>query len=126
MKPTSALLKAVRVKSPVSGVTRYDFPALSSISSDELVNSNFGKGTYFVHKTQFGHWPVYKKVQNTKITTEIKRIQGDVHQFKADLLSAMSGFPAKNITVNSVAGYVNVKGDRVQQVMQILDEKHCI
>lgn len=126
MKPTSVILKSVRVKTPVVAAPLYEFPKISSITSDELVNNNFGINTYFIHKTKFGHWPVYKKVQNTKITTEVKRVQGDVRQFKEDLLSTLPHIQPHNITVNKVAGYVNIKGDVVQEVMRVLDANHTI
>lgn len=126
MKPTSIVCKAVRVKTPVKAPALYEFPALSSISSDELVNSNFGKDSYWIHKSKFGHWPVYKKVQNTKITTEVKRIQGDVNRFKKDLLATLPHIQPQHVVVNRTAGYANIKGDVVQEVMKVLDENHNV
>ena len=84
MKPTSIVFKAVRVKTPVKAPAPYEFPALSSISSDELVNSNFGKNSYWIH------------------------------------------IQPQHIVVNRTAGYANIKGDVVQEVMKVLDENHNV
>lgn len=123
MKVSSTLLKAVRVPKISPEVLPYQFPALSSISARDLPNNGFGVNNYYIGKSKFGHWPVYKKVQNTKTTTEIKRIQGDVNQFKRDLLACVPALEAKHVTVNLTAGYVNVKGDVVDQIKAVLEEK---
>lgn len=123
MKVSSTLLKAVRMPRPGPEIVPYSLPLLSSISARDLPNNGFGVNNYFIQKTKFGHWPVYKKVQNTKITTEIKRIQGDLHQFKADLLATVPSLEAKNVTVNLSAGYVNVRGDVVDEIKSALEEK---
>lgn len=121
MRPTLLLLKSVRVATPQAPLALYEFPALLAIKVSELVNNGFGVNNYHIKKTKYGHWPVYKKVQNTKITTEIKRLSGDLAQFKRDLIKAI-GVPKEHVVVNHTAGYVNVKGDVVRQVTRAFDE----
>lgn len=122
MKPSRITLKSIRPPLPTNLVKPYQFPPLSTIKAEELPNNGFGVNNYSISKTKYGHWPVYKKVQNTKVTTEIKRIEGDIDQFKMDLLNAYPGLKAENVTVNKTAGYVNVKGDLVDGVKQIFTE----
>lgn len=104
-------------------VKPFAFPALNTIQVSELPNNGFGEKNYYIPKTKFGHWPVYLKVQNTKITTEIKRLQGDLNQFKLDILSAVPGLDQSHITVNQHAGYVNIRGDLVNLIKNIFNEK---
>lgn len=103
-------------------VTPYAFPPLSSVNVADLPNNGFGQGNYHIPKTQFGHWPVYLKVQNTKRTTEIKRLQGDLNQFKTDLLAAVPGLEPTHITTNLHAGLVNIKGDLVEMLKGIFTD----
>lgn len=119
MRPTPTLL-ALRVKVPKPELTRYTFQDLSSVSHRDLPNNGFGVKNYYISKTKFHHWPVYKKVQNTKITTEIKRIQGDLHQLKQDLLEA---YPQFDITMNQGAGIVNIKGDVTREVTELFEKE---
>lgn len=125
MRPSS-LLRSFKPSLPVSHAASTDavfqIPALSSISVNDLPNNGFGEGNYYLTKTKFGHWPVYKKVQNTKITTEIKRVQGDIFQFKQDLIK-LANINPQLITVNKTAGYVNIKGDVVDHMKNVFDEK---
>lgn len=114
MKPTTTILNTIKTGG-------YQLPSLASISAQDLAHNGFGHGNYFLTKTKFGHWPVYKKIQNTKITTEIKRIQGDINKFKADLVQAARINP-QLVTVNKTAGYVNIKGDVVENVKRVFDQ----
>lgn len=120
MKP-SLLRLAIKAKIPVHSAPYYEIPSLTSISAKDLVNESFGKGTYYLSKSKFGHWPVYKKVQNTKISTEIKRVQGDVLQFKKDLIK-VANLNQRDVTANQTAGYVNVKGDKVESIKAVFDK----
>lgn len=116
MRVSNIALKAIRISNPKAAVPIYQIPALSSISSKDLPNNGFGINNYHIKKTKYGHWPVYKKIQNTKVTTEIKRVQGDLDQFRFDLLKQIPQIKASNIVVNKVAGYINIKGDVVDLV----------
>ncbi|KAK6199396.1 60S ribosomal protein [Scheffersomyces amazonensis] len=122
MRPSLISLKGIRV--PITKeyqiVTSYEIPSLSSISYTDLPNNGFGNKNYSIKKTKFNHWPVYIKIQNTKITTEIKRIKGDINQFKQDLLRFN---PNLKITINKTAGYANVKGDVVDEIKAYFNEK---
>ena len=119
MRPTSTLL-SLRVKLPKPELTRYTFQDLSSISYCDLPNNGFGKKNYYIAKTKFHQWPVYKKVQNTRITTEIKRVQGDLHQLKQDLLQI---YPQFEISMNQSAGIVNIKGDVTEEVTKLFEKE---
>lgn len=101
--------------------TPFQLPDISIISPKELPNYESDNRAYYLSKTKFGHWPVYKKVQNTKITTEIKRISGNIIQFKQDLIK-LAKLPPKNVTMNQTAQYVNVKGDVVDKIKQLFDK----
>lgn len=119
MRPTLSLL-ALRVKLPKPELERYAFQDLNSISHRDLPNNGFGIKNYYITKTKFHHWPVYKKIQNTKITTEIKRVQGDLYQLKQDLLQA---YPQFEISVNQSAGIVNIKGDATKEVIDLFEKE---
>ncbi|KAK6463638.1 mitochondrial large subunit ribosomal protein-domain-containing protein [Scheffersomyces coipomensis] len=118
MRPSLISLKAVRIPTPKPAVVNYEIPALSSINYTDLPNNGFGIKNYSIEKTKFKHWPVYLKVQNTKLTTEVKRIKGDLAQFKTDLLSIN---PDLKITVNQTYGYANIKGNVVDEIKQYFD-----
>lgn len=109
---------STRVKLPRATTQAFKLPELSSISHTQLPNNGFGKGTYAINRSKFGNWPVYLKIQNTKTVTEIKRIQGDIHQFARDLLSIK---PDLKLTVNPQIGYINVKGDKVEEIKHIFE-----
>lgn len=119
MRPTSTLLKAVRIAAIPKEVPLYAIPQLSTISYKDLPNNGFGEKNYSIVKTKFKQWPVYLKVQNTKITTEIKRVKGDINQLKHDLLKINPNF---QISVNQRIGYINIRGDIVNQLKQKFDE----
>lgn len=119
MRPTLAVLKSVRVSLAKPEVPLYQIPALLLVLASDLPNNGFGTGNYHIQKTKFQHWPVYLKIQNTKIQTEVKRIKGDVIQFKKDLLKLN---PDLEIAVNPQVGYVNIKGDRVQEIKTYFDK----
>lgn len=104
-------------------VKPFEFPALGSIKVSDLPNNGFGNKNYYIPKTKFGHWPVYLRIQNTKITTEIKRLKGDLTQFKADLLESVPGLDARHISVNEQTGNVNVKGDLVDILKEVFTQK---
>lgn len=118
MRPSLATLKSVRVSLVKPPVPLYKIPALLEVSYSQLPNNGFGVGNYSIEKTKFSQWPVYLKIQNTKIQTEVKRIKGDVTQFKKDLMQLD---PLLVVTVNTTAGYANIKGDRVAQIKELLD-----
>ncbi|KAI5955352.1 IMG2 [Candida jiufengensis] len=119
MKPTNTLL-ALRVKVPQPELTKYTFQDITSISSKDLPNNGFGLKNYYIPKTKFNHFPIYKKIQNTKITTEIKRIQGDIHQLKQDLCEK---FPNLKITMNQSAGIINIKGDLTRELTKLFNKE---
>lgn len=124
MKSTARLLKSVRIPkiAPVEQI--YQPPALASISPAELPNNAFeSNNLYYIKKTAYGHWPVYKKIQNTRISTEIKRVEGDVRRFANELVSLMGNVKPANLKVNAITGEVNIKGDHVEEIKELL-EKH--
>lgn len=124
MKSTARLLKSVRVPSPAPVQAIYQAPLLSSISASQLPNNAFeNEKLYHIKRTAYGHWPVYKKIQNTKISTEIKRVEGDVSRFAQELLGLFDHHIAdSNVKVNTITGEVNIKGDHVEQVKEILEK----
>lgn len=113
---TTAALRSVRL---AANVKPYEIPALLSVLFSELPNNGFGQNNYYVKKSKLNNWPVYLKKQNTKTTTEIKRIQGDVLAFKNDLLALN---PQLKVSANQHAGYVNIKGDVVKKIISYFDQ----
>ncbi|EMG45837.1 IMG2 54S ribosomal protein IMG2 [Candida maltosa Xu316] len=117
MKPTS-VVSALRIRAPKAPLAVYEFPKLESISVQNLPNNGFGAKNYHIPKTNFNHWPVYLKTRSNRITTEIKRVQGDVLQLRDDLKKF---FPESRVTVNTTAGIVNIKGNVVVEVKNIFN-----
>lgn len=111
---------------PVAAKQVYSAPPLSAVTPEELPNNTFEtQGQYSINKSTYGHWPVYKKVQNTKISTEIKRVQGNVRLFAQELTRFINNGNVlpRNIRVNTLTGEVNIKGDHVAAICRVLDEK---
>lgn len=124
MKSSLRLLKAVRIPTPAVVTPPYAPPSLASVAASELPNNTFEQNNlYSIKKTAYGHWPVYKKVQNTRISTEIKRVQGDVRVFAAELLDLLqnNSIPKDHVKVNTKTGEVNIKGDFTDEIKQLFD-----
>lgn len=121
MRPSVTLLKLVRIPWAPVVETLYKAPPLESISFAELPNNAFEtENLYYIKKTAFGHWPVYKKIQNTRVSTEIKRVEGDVTRF-ADDLKELINQQNLSVMVSKKTGSVNIKGDHVHLITQLLD-----
>lgn len=124
MKSSLRLLKSVRIPTPVAVKAPYMPPSLSSVTASELPNNAFEQNNlYSIKKTSYGHWPVYKKVQNTRISTEVKRVQGDVRVFAAELLDLLQNntIQKHHVKVNTKTGEVNIKGDFTEEIKQLFD-----
>lgn len=125
MKQTTRLLKGLAISMPKAEMPIYTPPALSSVSANQLLNNTFeSQQLYAINKTKFGHWPVYKKVQNTKISTEIKRVDGNVQLFASQLTKLLNkgNILPRNVKVNTNTGEVNIKGDYVADVKALFDK----
>ncbi|OBA21422.1 hypothetical protein METBIDRAFT_56144 [Metschnikowia bicuspidata var. bicuspidata NRRL YB-4993] len=125
MKPNTTLLKGLRVTMPAVSKPVYKAPSLSAITVDELPNNTFEKeNQYHITQSATGTWPVYKKIQNTKITTEIKRVKGNAALFAEELSRVLfkNNVPKKHVRVNTLTGEVNIKGDRSSEIRTILNE----
>lgn len=125
MRAAPRLLKGLRIPVPKVETPVYTPPALSSVTAADLPNNEFvSNNQYFIKKTAFGHWPVYKKIQNTRISTEVKRVEGNVKLFAEELLKHVNNgnILKRNVKVNTVTGEVNIKGDYTEQVKTILDK----
>ncbi|SGZ55748.1 CIC11C00000001018 [Sungouiella intermedia] len=124
MKSTTRLLKSARIPKIAHAEQIYKAPSLASISPSELPNNAFeNNNLYHIKKTAYGHWPVYKKIQNTRISTEIKRVEGNVSRFAQELLGLIGNVKSNNLKVNTITGEVNIKGDHVEKIKEVL-EKH--
>lgn len=124
MKQTSRLLKGLGISMPKAEHVIYKPLSLTSISPGQLPNNVFeSKNLYSIKKTKFGHWPVYKKVQNTRTSTEIKRIEGNIKLFVEEITKLIGNVPRKNLKMNLLTGEVNIKGDHVRKI-KALFEKH--
>lgn len=125
MRPNTTLLRGIRVQMPVVPKPIYQAPSLSSIAANQLPNNTFEKqNQYYITKSAIGSWPVYKKVQNTKTTTEIKRVKGNVMLFADELSRVLfnNNVPKKHVRVNTLTGEVNIKGDRSKDIRKILNK----
>lgn len=125
MRSSVRLLKSVRIPLLKAAEHVYSAPSLLSVSAADLPNNAFeNENLYYIKKTAYGHWPVYKKIQNTKVSTEIKRVEGDVSRFALDLRRVLgNAVLTKNIKVNTITGEVNIKGDHTDAIKEVL-EKH--
>lgn len=125
MRSSQFLLRAVRVIPPTSkNNVLYTAPILSNITIDDLPNGEFERSRrYHIKRTSNGCWPVYKKVQNTKVSTEVKRIDGDVNLFAEELTKKLKDFDSKKnaVKVIPVSGQVNTRGDFVEDIKAVLD-----
>lgn len=127
MIASKTLFKSLRVLTPHSHLkASYTAPALSKINVGDLPNSVFEKSDlYHIKKTSNGYWPVYKRIQNTKISTEIKRVDGNVRLFAKELVQQLDTIDSKRneIKVNSITGQVSIKGDFSDEISSFLDKK---
>ncbi|RKP28356.1 hypothetical protein METBISCDRAFT_26866 [Metschnikowia bicuspidata] len=123
MKNSARLLKGLRIAVHRPEIALYEPLTLDAVTPAQLPNNAFDQQKlYAIRRSKFGHWPVYKKVQNTKITTEIKRVDGNVRLFASELQALMGGSrTAKDIRVNGLTGEVNIKGDHVAKIKGLLD-----
>lgn len=125
MRQTARLLKGLSIAMPKAEIPAYVPLSLTSVSASQLPNNTFEtQQLYSIRKTKFGHWPVYKKIQNTKITTEVKRVEGNVKLFAEELCKMVNrgNVLARNVKVNELTGEVNIKGDHVDEIKGIFDK----
>lgn len=90
-----------------------------------LPNNDFEKrNQYHVKRSKTGAWPVYKKIQNTRISTEVKRVQGNVELLAQHITTNIPGYNSKKniLKINKATGEINIKGDFVPQIKSILEE----
>lgn len=100
----------------------YKIPNLSSIIHEELPGNGFGSHNYAISMSSYKHWPVYLNIQNTKISTDIRKITGDANRLKLDLLELN---PTWKVTVNAANNSVRLKGDHVATIKLLLN-KHLL
>lgn len=100
---------------------RFAPPSLASVAAEMLPNNAFERGRcYAVQRTRFGHWPVYRKVQNIRVSTEVKRVAGNVERFAEEIKEVVAG----KIRVNKATGEVNVGGDHVAALVKFLEQRY--
>ncbi|QWU89208.1 hypothetical protein CA3LBN_003531 [Candidozyma haemuli] len=105
----------------------YAAPLLSSLSVEDLPNSTYDKARlYSIRKTSNGYWPVYKRLQNTKVSTEVKRVDGNVHLFAKELVQHLDTTNPiqEKLKINSVTGLVSIKGDHTEKIVSFLEENY--
>lgn len=119
MKVFFALNRSNKFVKKVEEVRPYVFEDLKKIFYKDLPNNGFGIKNYEIIKSKFNKWPVYSRIQRQQVSTEIKRIKGDVEQFKKDLLKINSEFVIDNKCTN---GNINIKGDHVNMLKKYFDE----
>lgn len=108
MRASAACFSKLRIRLPAPPPPMYKIPDLSQVLHASLPGNGFGRANYHISKSKFHHWPVYLTVRNTKITTEVRKIQGDAHQLKQDLLRLD---PALKISVNPTTNSLVIKGN---------------
>ncbi|CAH1968329.1 unnamed protein product [Acanthoscelides obtectus] len=82
---------------------------------------------YFIERTKNHMIPVYLELErrNTKKTTVIRKIQGDVFKLEKDLLAFLqkeSFYPIRS-QVNEFAGIIKIGGDFVNAVKYFLEKR---
>jgi large subunit ribosomal protein L49 len=97
-------------------------PSLDSISISQLTTKPQLK-SYFVPRTSQGNLPVYKTYRSQAVYTDIKRIQGNVVQFRNDLQELLPQIKKENFNCHVINGSLRIKGDHSQIIKEILDKK---
>lgn len=82
---------------------------------------------YFIKRSRNHMIPVYLVItfRGTRRQTRIKRIQGDIWAFEADLRVFLQDYMKKNMSmrVNEFSGEIKILGDYVNLVKHFLSEK---
>ncbi|CCK72069.1 mitochondrial 54S ribosomal protein mL49 KNAG_0I02850 [Huiozyma naganishii CBS 8797] len=102
------------------------FPALNEVAQEDLITASdrFGKGTYFIERSETGNLPVYSdyKGGGNKVITEIRKIRGDAVQLRNDLQPLLPFIPLENWRVAMQSKKIIIKGDYVKQVKRVLSK----
>ncbi|CDF91351.1 ZYBA0S11-00848g1_1 [Zygosaccharomyces bailii CLIB 213] len=100
------------------------FPRIQDIQINELVgNNSFGEGKYFVQRSTTGNLPVYLDVKNGgSITTEVRKVEGDVVKLRDDLQEQLPHIPKKSWKCILQSNKIVIKGDVVKDLKRVLAE----
>lgn len=105
----------------------HTFPSLESVQAENLAFQSNGnvlegkpKSWYFISRTRSNKLPVYLDYKvSGKITTIIRKIEGNVSQLRNDLLIELAA-PKKDVVIKDASKQIVIRGDYAQQVKEIL------
>ncbi|KAH3676425.1 hypothetical protein WICMUC_002056 [Wickerhamomyces mucosus] len=102
------------------------FPKLNDITAEDLGNSSklektFGFGTYHLERSSFRNLPIYIEYKaNNVVYTEIRKIKGDIIQFRNDLQQILPDVPKNNFKVVMESKKILIKGTHKEKLNEIL------
>ncbi|EDO14664.1 hypothetical protein Kpol_325p3 [Vanderwaltozyma polyspora DSM 70294] len=102
------------------------FPTTKDISINDLVsNSNKNFRHYSVKRSINGNLPVYSEKINggSKIITEIRKINGNINQFKLELQEQLPNIPKDKWVIKQQSNKLIIYADVVDIVKNILSKK---
>lgn len=79
---------------------------------------------YFIYKSKTGNYPIYHetKLQGPKLTTRIRKLEGNLAILKEELEKALS-LEAKDVEINHLTRHIIIKGHRKFEVEAFLKSK---
>lgn len=96
-------------------------PSLSSITVENLTVAP-AKLSYHLPRTSQGNLPVYRTLRSQAMYTDVKRVQGNVVQFRNELQEQLPHIPKQNFVCHTVSGTLKIKGDHLLEVKKALDQ----
>lgn len=105
----------------------HTFPSLDSVQPESVAFQADGKALdkkpkswYFISRSRSNNLPVYLDYKvSGKITTIIRKIEGNVSQLRNDLLIELAA-PRKDVVIKDASKQIVIRGDYAQQVKEIL------
>ncbi|TID26133.1 hypothetical protein CANINC_002828 [Pichia inconspicua] len=96
-------------------------PPLSSITADQLTTAPTLL-SYYLPRTSNGNLPVYRTIRSQAMYTDIKRVQGNIVQFRNELQQLLPHIPKQNFICHTVSGTLKIKGDHLLDVKKALNK----
>lgn len=95
-----------------------------AVAPELLVGAAANPKAYFVPKTLRKNWPVYTLYRRNTVFTEVRKVLGNVAQFKRDLLRALPQVAdAKTVRIVAPLNRIEVRGNFAKEIRQLLDQE---
>lgn len=95
-------------------------PSLSSITAEQLTTAP-SKLSFNIPRTSQGNLPVYRTIRSQATYTDIKRVQGNIVQFRNELQEQLPHIPKSDFTCHTISGTLKIKGDHLYDVKKALE-----